>query len=526
MKKAIKINLNGAIFHIDEDAYEKLKKYLDAISQHFSNKDEGDEIMNDIESRIAELFQEKITKEEEVVSMKMVTEVIEIMGDPKDIIDTDESQEAGSSRNSHRNHSGNNKRLFRDQENSVIGGVCSGLGAYFKIDALIIRILFVIFFLVGGSSLLIYIILWIVIPKAESAAQKLEMRGEPVNVSNIEKKVKEEYKAAKENVKAAANSESAKKTKKAANDFFSVLGKILLVFLKVILIIIGTSLVLSGIAVIVGLLTGTFMGLHFFPFGDYGFSLADLLAPFSDPVSISLLAISLVLLFVIPIFAMIYGLIKLIFSIKGHNRGLTIGTVSLWFVALLMSIGILAIETSNFSDSGTSKTNNNFTISSDTLYVYVNKEQKREFKKELTFNFDLDNQGEWYLTEDLERIYGRVDFDIEQADGDKIRVEIKKRSKGKNWDDADNRASKLNYNFRTTDNQITLDPFFYIENTDKWRFPRLDITLYVPEGKYIILDKETREILDDVYNVDHISDWRMGGKTWFMAKKGLTLVEE
>ncbi|MDA3821710.1 MAG: hypothetical protein PF450_03725, partial [Bacteroidales bacterium] len=87
-------------------------------------------------------------------------------------------------------------------------------------------------------------------------------------------------------------------------------------------------------------------------------------------------------------------------------------------------------------------------------------------------------------------------------------------------------ASKLNYNYSSSGNQITLDPYFYIENADKWRFQRLDISLQVPEGKYIMLEKETREILDDVYNVDHISDWRMGGKTWLMTKKGLTLVEE
>lgn len=523
MKKAIKINLNGAIFHIDEDAYEKLKKYLDTISMHFSNKEEGEEILSDIESRIAELFQEKMTKEGEVISIKLVEEVIQIMGKPEDIIDSDE--ETGSenqyAKSRYRN---NSKKLYRDPENAVIAGVSSGLGAYFNIDPLIVRILFIVFFFFGGASVLIYPILWIVLPKAETAAQKLQMKGEPVNVSNIEKKVREEYESAKENVKAAANSETVKKTKKAANNFFSELGKIFLIFTKVILILIGVSFILAGIGIVLGLVTGTFMGLHFIPFNHFDFSLGELLTPFTDPVSVTLLIISLSLLLIIPIIAMIYALIKLIFSIKTKNRGLTIGATSLWFIALIMIVGILAIETGNYSDSGSSKTESSISIPSDTLVVSVNEIQKREFEKDLAFDFDLDNK--WFLTEDLERIYGLVELDIERSGDDQIHLEIEKRSKGKNWDDADSKAAKLNYSFHTEGATLILDPYFYLEGTDKWRFPRVKLMLEVPEGKYIMLERETRDILDDVYNADHISDWRMGGKLWYMSEDGLKFVGE
>ncbi len=198
MKKAIKINLSGLIFHIDDDAYEKLKAYLDTISRHFSNKEESKEIIDDIESRIAELFQERITDETQVITLAIVNEVIDIMGNPEDIADSGEETDGQSS--FHETYSGN-KRLYRDPERSVIGGVCGGLSAYFSVDPVIFRLLFVIFFFAGGASILVYIILWIVLPKAESAAQKLEMRGEKVNVSNLEKKIREEYDNVKENVK-------------------------------------------------------------------------------------------------------------------------------------------------------------------------------------------------------------------------------------------------------------------------------------------------------------------------------------
>ncbi len=520
MKKAIKINLSGIVFHIDEDAYEKLKKYLDAISRHFSNKDEGEEIMNDIESRIAELFQEKKSKEEEVINIGRVNEVIEIMGDPDEIVDNgEEAASGGTAQKSSTSYHSGSKRLYRDPENSVVAGVCGGLGAYFNMDPVIFRILFIIFFFFGGASLPVYIILWIVLPKAETSSQKLEMRGEPVNVSNIEKKVKEEYQAAKENVKAAANSESVKRTKKAAGNFFSDLGKILLIFVKVILIIIGTGFVIAGIGIIIGLISGAFIGLQFFPFNNYDFTLAELLTPFTDPVSITLLIISLTLLFLIPVIAMIYGLIRLIFSIKTRNRGLTVGATSLWFVALLMTIGILILETGNYSDSGTSKTSNSVSVNSDTLYVTINENQKKDFEKDLAFDFDMNSK--WYLTEDLDRIYGTVALDIERSENVHFGIEIEKRSKGRNWDEADNNASKLNYNYRITDNKIVLDPYFFLEGSEKWRFPRVDLTLEIPEGKYVRFSNETRDLLKDVYNVDHISDWHMGGKIWQMTPDGL-----
>lgn len=524
MKKAIKINLNGAIFHIDEDAYEKLKKYLDAIGRHFSNKEEGEEILTDIESRIAELFHEKMVKEEEVISMKLVSEVIEIMGDPQDIIDTGEEPSSGAKTSYSTGNQHRNKRLYRDPENSVVGGVAGGLGAYFNIDPLIVRILFVIFFFFGGSSLLVYLILWIAIPKAGTAAQKLEMRGEPVNVSNIEKKVREEYEAAKENIKAAANSEQVKKTKNAAAGFFSELGKIVLVFIKVILIIIGTGFILSGIGIIIALLSGTFVGLHIFPFGNFDFTFGELLSPFSDPVSITLLVVALTLLFLIPVIAMIYGLIKLIFAIKTHNKGLTIGATSLWFIALIMTIGILALETGNYSDSGSSKSKSTLSMTSDTLFITVNANQKKEFEEDLAFNFDMDNK--WYFTENLDRIYGLVDFDIVKAEDDRVRLEIEKRSKGKNWDEADRNAANLQYHFNTKGKKLILDPYFFIEGKEKWRFPRVDLTLEVPVGKYVMIEKDAREILDDVYNLDNIADWKMAEKTWLMTEKGLKLANE
>ncbi len=541
MKKTIKINLSGIIFNIDDDAYEKLKTYLDTISRHFSNKQESKEIIDDIESRIAELFQERVTGENQVITLEIVNKVIDIMGNPEDIADSGEESERKST--FHESYSGH-KRLYRDPENSVIGGVCGGLAAYFSVDSVIFRLLFVIFFFAGGASILVYIILWIVLPKAETAAQKLEMRGEKVNVSNLEKKIREEYDNVKENVKEnvskakenvkenvsrakenvsnARHSAAYKNTERAASDFFEVLGRILLLFVKVILIIIGTSLVIAGIGILIGLITLPFVGIHVFPFESYNFSLGDLLMPFTDPVSVTLLVIAITLLIFIPVAAMIYGLVKLIFNIKTRNRGLSIGAITLWIVSLMCIIGIVAFESSHYSDFGRDTLSQELNTGSDTLFITVNDAQEEFLDDESII--DLDNR--WYLLEDAEAFYGRIDLDIEKTDGKEFKLEVEKESKGRSWDHARENAANINYKFRMTGNTLKLDPYFSVDLDNKWRFPRVETILRVPEGKVVVLNNDTRNILEGVRNVDRLSDWNMAGKSWIMTEEGLERIAE
>lgn len=531
MKKAIKINLSGIIFHIDDDAYEKLKAYLDTISRHFSNKQESKEIIDDIESRIAELFQERITDDNQVITLEIVNEVIDIMGNPEDIADTGE--ETTDERRTFHDSYTKSKRLYRDPENSVIGGVCGGLGAYFSVDPVIFRLLFVIFFFAGGASILVYIILWIVLPKAETAAQKLEMRGEKVNVSNLEKKIREEYDNVKENVKEGVSkakesvskakySDTYKNAERGASDFFDVLGRILLVFVKVILIIIGTSLVIAGIGILIGLIALPFVGIHVFPFESYSFSLGDILTPFTDPVSVTLLVIAITLLILIPIAAMIYGLVKLIFNIKTRNRGLSVGAITLWIVSLLLIIGIVAFESSHYSDFGRDSLSQELRVDSDTLVITINENLEEYLEDEAIFDID----DKWYLLEDADAFYGRIYLDIERTDRNDFVLEIEKESKGRSWDHAQENAANIDYNFRTSGNTLILDPYYSVDLNNKWRFPRVEAVVRVPEGKVVVLDRQTRDILEGVRNVDRLSDWNMAGKSWIMTEEGLERIAD
>ena len=188
MKKTLNINIKGIIFHLDEDAYNKLNKYLDEINNHFRNKKGREEIINDIENRLTELFQQKLNDKKQVITIEDVDEVIGTMGHPSDFDEDSEDDDTTAPQSRAKGH----KRLFRNVEDRMLGGVCSGLGAYFNIDTVWVRIAFLIALVFAGGSILVYLVLWIVIPPARTVTEKLEMKGDPVTISNMEKAFKEE----------------------------------------------------------------------------------------------------------------------------------------------------------------------------------------------------------------------------------------------------------------------------------------------------------------------------------------------
>jgi phage shock protein PspC (stress-responsive transcriptional regulator) len=195
MKITVSINLGGYSFNIDEDAYAELKRYLRTLEVHFAGEESSSEILSDIETRLSEIFRTKITAYKQVITMNDVRQAISVMGTPEDISDNDHTsaREKFASPGYH--------RMYRDPDNRVIGGVCSGMGAYWDIDPVILRIIFVVLIMAGGIGALIYLILYIVIPEARTTAQKIEMKGEPVNIHNIKESVKSEFERVRKNMK-------------------------------------------------------------------------------------------------------------------------------------------------------------------------------------------------------------------------------------------------------------------------------------------------------------------------------------
>ena len=192
MKKTYNINLGGIVFHIDEDAYDLLDKYLSNLRIHFSKEEGAEEIVHDMELRISELFSERLNEKKQVITLTDVEEIIAQMGKPEEF-----SEDTTQETNEYIKEEKTPKRLFRDPDNKVIGGVCSGIAAYLGWDVTAVRIIFIALalpFILNGSLILngvviAYIIAWIIIPEANTAAEKLSMKGMQVNVENIGKTV-------------------------------------------------------------------------------------------------------------------------------------------------------------------------------------------------------------------------------------------------------------------------------------------------------------------------------------------------
>lgn len=195
MKITVSINLGGYSFNIDEDAYAELKMYLKNLERHFAGEESSSEILSDIETRMAELFRNKLTGYKQVINIEDVRQAISVLGTPEDISDS-EGPTAGDKLSSPGYH-----RMYRDPDHRLIGGVCAGMGAYWDIDPLAVRIIFVALLLAGGIGALVYLILYIVLPEARTTAQKIEMKGEPVNIHNIKEAVKKEFESVRKNMK-------------------------------------------------------------------------------------------------------------------------------------------------------------------------------------------------------------------------------------------------------------------------------------------------------------------------------------
>jgi phage shock protein PspC (stress-responsive transcriptional regulator) len=189
MKKTFSVNLGNRVYNIDDDAYMRLKDYLERIEGYYSDQKEREDIINDIELRISELFSERLGLTRQVVTLADVNEVIGIMGDPREITGAAEETDIP-------HYTSGPRRLYRNPDDRMIGGVCGGLAAYLGLDVTIVRILFILF-LIFGIGFLVYIILWIVVPEARTTAQKLEMRGDTVNTSNIGNFFRDEFESVK-----------------------------------------------------------------------------------------------------------------------------------------------------------------------------------------------------------------------------------------------------------------------------------------------------------------------------------------
>jgi phage shock protein PspC (stress-responsive transcriptional regulator) len=493
MKKTVNVNLAGMFFHIDEDAFGKLTRYLDAIKRSLSDPQGSDEIIRDIEARISELFSEKMKSSSQVISLKELDEVIAVMGQPEDYMVDEEIFEDSSSnskrRSSSSSSSSSSKKLFRDVDDKFVAGVSSGIGHYLGIDVIWIRLVWVILVLVGfGSPLLVYLLLWILVPAAESTADKLRMTGEPINISNIEKKFKEGYDAVADKVKSADYDKYGQKVKSGASGFFDTLGSILLVLVKIFVKFVGVLLVIISLSTLIGLIVGlfTFGSIDFWGHGE----LMDYIS-LIDTTNSPIWLISILALFAagIPFFVLfILGLKLLIDNLKSIGTPAKILLLAAWILSIV-GLGILGIQ------QATEQAFDGDSISENTLQVKTGDTLKIAMRADKQYSYDVSRQGGLKIEYDdnAEKVIYSNDIRlIVRHTRDSVgSLTIKKKAQGNSFLDAKKKAEAINYNYSLDDNNLFLNGFFTTDMKNKYRDQEVELVLYLPVGSVLFADRNT-----------------------------------
>jgi len=597
MKKIININLSGRVIPIEDSAYEKLQEYIESLRRYFANEEGRDEIINDIESRIAELMSEKARKGADCITDADVNEIANSMGRPEDfegeeIREQTYSSAAASSgaaqqaaateappkrkRGLYRDTSDKfiggvcsgiaaylnvdpaivrilfaiitfggfglgflayiilwivlpakevegytGKRLFRNPDGKIIGGVCNGLAAYFNKSTSTVRLIFlapillnilinmldrigsrgefgflpnVVFGSITSTFVLAYIILWIVLPEARSPYEKMEMRGEKVDVNTIKQNVQERAREMGDDIKAAAQNISAKakefsetrgkafaaEVRQSARPIGSGIGHAIGVLFKVFFLFIAGTIALTLFGVLMMVIFG---GVAWWPINDY------LWTNRWQPVY----AWGTVILFLgVPLIAFLVWLIRRIIGVRSRSSYLGWIFGGLWtlgWICVILLISSMARDVRYSRETEPIAVPVSQTINKLTVLV---SEPELEFTDRFWWA-DSDIRG-WNLGEDTMKI-AWIDFEVQKSTDADYHVQLIKRSNGSSARDAKDRAEKIQYKISTRDSVLDLANGYSIDKNSKFRWQIVKVIVQVPVGKKIRFDESfTRKL--------------------------------
>jgi phage shock protein PspC (stress-responsive transcriptional regulator) len=478
MNKTISINLGGSVFNIEEEAYALLKDYLDKIKSNFAGDPAGAEIMADIEARISEIFHENNTDRKNVVTKSDIERMISVMGKPEDYqMDEDSPKNHSETKSNFQENSGNPRRkIFRDTDDAIVAGVCSGLSHYFKIDPLVIRLLFVILTVasIGFPGVLVYLLFWALVPEANTTAEKLQMRGEAVNVENIGKFAKEEAKNAAERVSKFGKYATQNITKN-GNELRRVLGKIFSLLFGFFFIMMGLGLLIGLVAML------AFSEMNIFGFDGNNWDTMNQVI-FGNDGTLYLLIIGIIIVMIVPAISLVYGGIKLITGTQQRIRGFGVVMFSLFMVGVFMLVfGGIKTGRQFVEDA---EINNSFLYPEsvgDTLHFEVMTDEmftgRSSHHHEFTDLVKIKDQYTYYGDP--------VEVNFEPTSSKQYKITISRRCNGSNMTDAGTYARNIEYNYITQGDSLILSPWFRTPVSDLYRGQEINITVYVPIGKHV-----------------------------------------
>jgi phage shock protein PspC (stress-responsive transcriptional regulator) len=505
MNKTVNINLGGMFFHIDEDAYQKLTRYFEAIKRSLTNSNGQDEIIKDIEMRVSELLNEKQKSEKHVVGLTDVDEVIAVMGQPEDYrIDNDDEQPNQKSNFNSTTERGT-KKLYRDKDGGMIGGVLSGLGYYFGIDKVWLRVILLIAIFFYGTGILAYIILWIVMPEAVTTSEKLEMKGEAVTISTIEKKVREEFDTVSEKFKNVDFDKVGNQVKSGADRVGSSFGDFILTILKIFAKFLGVILIMTSLATLVMLFIGVFtlgstavIDLPWQGFIESG--------NFTD-YPIWTFGVLMFLAVGIPFFFLLLLGFKLVSpAIKTIGNIAKYALLAIWLIAVGLAISLGVKQATEFAVEGRVVQKEKLNINpTDTLYI--------KFRNNDYYAKNINDHHDFIITEDStdnKVIYSNdVRITFLKTDEKIPYLQIDKQARGSSLSKAKKTAEKIKYGYKLVGNQLILDNYLLTEFSNKFRDQEVELYLYLPEGTLVKPDSSVQDYDnsdDSFFNLHFSSD--------------------
>jgi phage shock protein PspC (stress-responsive transcriptional regulator) len=622
MKQVININFQGRIVPIEVTAYEILKQYIESLTRHFDAEEGKEEIINDIENRIGELFQERIKAGATCIIDDDVNAIIKSIGRPEDFDDAEPSastenkttQESASQQQSTFTTASGRRRLFRDENHKLLGGVCSGIANHFDIDIVIVRIIFLILFgicfipyiilwivvpssattVIGSrrkklfrdpdekyiagvcsgiahyfgisvwiprllfllpmlsifgrngwdgpfgmfdgvhfnfdfGTFFIYIILWIVLPEAKTTAEKLEMKGEKVDMNSIKDSVVEEMKGVQSRVQKfgkEASSVASEKGKVFGSEAGAVarrsgrsLGDIIVILVKAFVYFI---LGIVAFSLVVALFSLGIASFNVFPLKDFIFT-----SGWQNTFAWG----TLIFFILVPMIGVITWIIRKITKVKTGSKMLRLGFIAMWVVGWV-SIILLITSVSKDFQYGSNINTDEVAL----LNPKVNALDVTNIKSGVRYtrNNWFDNDMFDLSGEDENATVRNVTVNIEKSFNDSFRVTVIKYARGRKERYADSLAALINFNIQQKDSTLILDRGVVVNTKDKFRNQRVIVTIYVPVGKRIRVQDNIgwlnqihfkgpgfQTSSDDDLNFENIEkNWETG--VWYtMTKDGL-----
>jgi phage shock protein PspC (stress-responsive transcriptional regulator) len=576
MKKNISINISGIIFHIEEDGYENLKKYLDSINKYFASFDDSSEILADIESRIAEIFLSKLNEGKQIITADDVSALMATMGSVNDFRAAEEQESSTKGQKFSQSYSENPnddsgrsynqpKQLMRDQKRKTLGGVCAGLGSYLNVDPvwirlifailtfaygitliayvimwivvpgsyeleepevtkklfrdtdrkvlggvaggvasflgvdiILVRVLFIICSVVGGLGVLVYIVLWVVLPEARTLTDRIQMQGEPVTLSNIESTIKK-------NQNLAGNENETQLTKILLFPFrlmaiiLGALAKVVGPMVEVLRVAIGIIIILTGLSLVMavivffsvalGVLSGIALPVWLgADFNEMGFPVEIFRNTFPAITTLAAFAV-----------AFIPALYIVLLGISAIAKRIVVGAALGWtmFVLFFAGVAVLAITIPGiafaFKEEGKYKVETTYQPTGKKLYIKINET-------------GLENYHVTSLT-------------LKGYDGKGLKLDQSFEAQGKTKQNAIENAKMIDYHVDQHDSVITFDSNIQFKKDARFRAQSMHMTLYIPYDYPFVMTEDVSRFISQVIQYDNLD-----GYTWKMTHKGLTCI--